>query len=343
MPARAAASSSGNTPPKSGHISRTPQPPALTSSMPPGQQLMVGVGATLLWMACSSALIILNNKLYRMGFVHPFFVTGMGQVFSALGGYVLVQLGAAQLRPSPPPAFWLGRLAPIILSTAATMFFGNAAYLTLSVAFIQILKAFTPALTLLLCVLAGLERPQWPLLLSVSLIAGGTACAVWLESGTPAFNRVGFLHFMASSVTEAARVVGAEVLLGAARYNSAEALVYIGGPTAALLMAASWVTEAPAIRLQTGRLLWSHPLAFLMAFTMSFLVNLTCFFAIKYTSSLTFKVAGCVKNVAVVIYGVIAQREVVSGLQMLGYVVSVVGFAIYSQLKTPAALKKKAQ
>jgi hypothetical protein len=38
----------------------------------------------------------------------------------------------------------------------------------------------------------------------------------------------GFLHFLMSSITEAARVVGAEVLLGAARYNSAEALVYIG-------------------------------------------------------------------------------------------------------------------
>jgi hypothetical protein len=53
---------------------------------------------------------------------------------------------------------------------------------------LQILKAFTPALTLLLCVLAGLERPRWPLLLSVLLIAGGTAGAVLIESGTPSFH-----------------------------------------------------------------------------------------------------------------------------------------------------------
>lgn len=40
----------------------------------------------------------------------------------------------------------------------------------------------------------------------------------------------------------------------------------------------------------TGALLLGAPSAFLAAFTMSFLVNLSCFFAIQYTSSLTFKV-----------------------------------------------------
>ncbi len=114
----------------------------------------------------------------------------------------------ASLRPCPSLRQWTLRLLPIVLSTSATMFYGNASYLTLSVAFIQvgfrgpqlaevrcwprctwaqrqvgrdlpcapqILKAFTPALTLLLCVAAGLERPTIPLLSSVMLIAGGTA------------------------------------------------------------------------------------------------------------------------------------------------------------------------
>jgi hypothetical protein len=42
----------------------------------------------------------------------------------------------------------------------------------------QILKAFTPALTLVLCVGAGLERASWPLATSVMLIAGGTSMCV---------------------------------------------------------------------------------------------------------------------------------------------------------------------
>lgn len=36
--------------------------------------------STLLWMLFSSMLIILNKHLYQMGFPHPCFVTGMGQV-----------------------------------------------------------------------------------------------------------------------------------------------------------------------------------------------------------------------------------------------------------------------
>mmetsp|Transcript_23309 Transcript_23309/g.59602 ORF Transcript_23309/g.59602 Transcript_23309/m.59602 type:complete len:393 (-) Transcript_23309:96-1274(-) len=318
------------------------------------QRVTLGFFCTVLWMLFSSALIILNKHLYRMGFEHPCFVTGMGQVFSAMGGYAYVKAGFTTLRPMPPAHTWVTRLAPIIASTAATMFFGNAAYLTLSVAFIQILKAFTPALTLVLCVLAGLERPQWPLALSVLLIAGGTASAVLVERGTASFHMGGFLHFMASSITEAARVVGAEVLLGAQRFNSAEALVYIGGPAAAVLLLMSAVQEGAQIWGQapgapgpggpwllgygTGALLVQHPAPFLAAFTMSFLVNLSCFFAIQYTSSLTFKVAGCVKNVAVVWYGVVMHNEVVSPLQMVGYFVSVIGFAMYSRLKL--AVKK---
>ena len=109
------------------------------------------------------------------------------------------------------------RLLPIIVSSTATMFFGNQAYLYLSVSFIQILKAFTPALTLMLCVVVGLESLQWPLLLSIALITVGTGSSVLEESGMPSFSMLGLVSFLASSVTEAARVVGAEVLLGAQR------------------------------------------------------------------------------------------------------------------------------
>lgn len=53
------------------------------------------------------------------------------------------------------------------------------------------------------------------------LIAFGTASAVLVESGTPAFSMIGLASFLISSLAEAARVVGAEVLLGKSqRYAS---------------------------------------------------------------------------------------------------------------------------
>mmetsp|Transcript_22441 Transcript_22441/g.49040 ORF Transcript_22441/g.49040 Transcript_22441/m.49040 type:complete len:94 (-) Transcript_22441:556-837(-) len=41
----------------------------------PVTRLIVGFLSTALWMLFSSALIILNKNLYRMGFQYPFFVT----------------------------------------------------------------------------------------------------------------------------------------------------------------------------------------------------------------------------------------------------------------------------
>lgn len=54
----------------------------------------------------------------------------------------------------------------------------------------QILKAFTPALTLLLAVLTGLEAPRWPLAMSVLLIASGTTGAVLIGTMLPACSKL---------------------------------------------------------------------------------------------------------------------------------------------------------
>ena len=94
---------------------------------------LAGVTSTLLWMVFSSALIILNKDLYVMGFTYPFFVTGMGQLASCLGGYCLVVAGFLPCRPMPSARFCITNLLPIVASSTATMFFGNTAYLYLQV------------------------------------------------------------------------------------------------------------------------------------------------------------------------------------------------------------------
>ncbi|KAG2439132.1 hypothetical protein HXX76_004499 [Chlamydomonas incerta] len=304
------------------------------------KKLAAAVGSTLLWMCCSSAVIILNNQLYRRGFKYPSTVTGMGQLMSAFSGFALSAVARQPLRPTPGPRVFLTSLLPIAGCTAASMYFGNISYLYLSVAFIQILKAFTPAITLLLGVAVGLEAPDWRLLLAIGLITGGTAGAVLVESGAPSFKWIGVISFMASSLTEAARVVGAELLNDGPRYNTAESLVYVGFPTAAVLLAVAAVVEWPAIAAATAAgapgglaLLAAEPWLFLAAPAVSAAVNGSCFAAIAATSSLTFKVAGCIKNVAVVAYGVLAHGDSLTPLQAAGYGVSVGGFYLYSQLK----------
>ena len=97
-------------------------------------------------------------------------------------------------------------------------------------AFIQILKVATPAFTLTICMLLGLERPSWPLGASVLMIVLGTGLATLIESGGSGFSWLGFAYFTISAFLEAIRVVYIQLLLGALKYNAVEVLVWLGEP-----------------------------------------------------------------------------------------------------------------
>jgi len=198
----------------------------------------------------------------------------------------------------------------------------------------------TPAVTLVLATLAGQERLTLALIASVTLIAVGTGGATAVETGAPSWSTIGAALFVGSSFTEAARVVGSQRLMTTHHFSSLETLVYVSLPASFLLIGASLLTEG------TGKLLLGAGLAgaraalepvqlqLAYAAVLSFAVNLTSVWAIGSTGSLTFKVAGCLKNLAVIWYSVAVSREHVSGGQVGGYLVSVAGFLLYTIAKT---------
>ncbi|KAI8476089.1 MAG: triose-phosphate transporter family-domain-containing protein [Monoraphidium minutum] len=298
-----------------------------------------GMASTLAWMFVSSALIIANKRVYTSGFPYPMFVTGLGQLASAAGGVVLIRLSGKRSRGLPPLGWLIPTLGPLWAVTFLTMWLGNAAYLHLSVAFIQIFKAMTPAVTLVLGTLAGQERLSFLLFASVMLIALGTGGATFVETGAPSWSAVGAALFVGSSLTEAARVVGLQRLTSTHHFNNLEALVYVSLPAAALLFGGSLATEGTAALLlgggRAGAAAALAPVASELAYAaaLSFLVNLTSFAAISCTGSLTFKVAGCLKNLAVIWYSVAVSHERVSPGQIAGYLVSVLGFLAYTAAK----------
>ena len=78
----------------------------------------------------------------------------------------------------------------------------------------------------------------------------------------------------------------------------------------------------------------ANPLAFLLAATLGFFVNLLSFGVIQTTSSLTFKVLGQLKNVGVVLSSVFLFASAVSATQAFGYAISIVGFFLYNKAKS---------
>lgn len=162
-----------------------------------------------------------------------------------------------------------------------------------------------------------------------------------METGAPSWSALGAALFIGSSFTEAARVVGSQRLMTTHHFTSLETLVYVSLPAAALLIGGSLLTEGTGPRLLGGGAAGAAaalaPVASQLAYAgaLSFLVNLTSFWAISATGSLTFKVAGCLKNLAVIWYAVAVSHEHVSGGQLAGYLVSVAGFLLYTLEKAP--------
>jgi hypothetical protein len=121
-------------------------------------------------------------------------------------------------------------------------------------------------------------------------------------------------------------------------------LVYVGFPSAAALIGGSLLFERRSGLLPAlGALLPARGGAFLKAGLMSAAVNLASYWAISSTSSLTFKVCGCLKNLGVVGYGVAVHGDRVSSRHLLGYGVSMAGFVFYSYTRQQAAVAAGAQ
>lgn len=130
-------SSNGGSPPATGTRNATKQRNA-------GH--LQGALKLLLWSLFSSGTIFLNKRLYTSGgFLYPLASTAVGQFTTAMGGCMLVVFGVFPRNPPPHPSQAFYKLVPAALATSGTLFAGNYAYLTLSIAFMQVLPCLLSA------------------------------------------------------------------------------------------------------------------------------------------------------------------------------------------------------
>jgi hypothetical protein len=111
-------------------------------------------------------------------------------------------------------------------------------------------------------------------------------------------------------------------------------LVYVGVPSAVALVGGSLLLDGAPMLDLAAKLWATQPAVFLQAWAVSSMVNLVSYLAISTTSSLTFKVAGCLKNIAVVWYGAAFRGDHITQGHLIGYAVSVAGFVLYTYSKS---------
>eukprot|EP00606_Chrysophyceae_sp_TOSAG23-5_P001288 GSChrysophyteH2.ASY1.ANO1.890.1 assembled CDS len=288
-----------------------------------------------IYMVVGPGLILLNKHILTdLNFPYPMFLSGLGVGVSALVARVVVALGFVTLskKEAVEGPLWYRRVLPVGLAHAGTLAFGNTVYLLLNVGFIQMLKSFTPVIILATSMAAKLENPNMPTIASIFMISMGTAATC---SFTPQLSIVGLAVMFLAEFTEAIRLLMTQFLLQNLKFGVIEGQYVLAPATAFWLMSASFFYEGSAMY-ENGAfaIITENFYTFLLASCMGLCVNFMSYLVIQATSSLTMKVLGSVRNIFTIVAGVVMYGDVITGQAMLGYGITMTGFAAYNVAKS---------
>lgn len=256
-----------------------------------------GVIAFLLlfvWSVSSSCLtVVLKSLLAHERYSLPLLVSGTSQLGCAIMIRILNSLGVIALKPMPHAKEYIRSIAPVALASSLCMYTGNYAYYGLSLSFISILKALTPAVTLLLSVFGGLETFSSVALVSTILIAYGTGIATVDETSRKVdFHWQSLMFFIVSILFESIRIVFVSGSLKAKKYSSFDLLAGAGPLVFSIMGFGSIFLERQKIVALKPSEWFFIAETLLYIVILSFIVNWSTYTALQHTSSTTVKVTG---------------------------------------------------
>ena len=223
-------------------------PPSPSSSSSPSTTSAVAAAlqnaaAASLWISLSASVILFNKHILAFsGFPFPITLTGFHMAFSWACASALIHCtslvelptmttttttttkGAADGGSSSSSATtrtttsqkgldartYLRRIAPVGALFAGTLWLGNAAYLHLSVSFIQMLKALMPAAVYGVGCLLGTETFARSRAVNMAVVTFGVAAA---SAGEVSLSLLGVALQLGSVATESTRLALVQILL----------------------------------------------------------------------------------------------------------------------------------
>jgi len=301
--------------------------PTMTPQTPPKPKIHPGF-IICIWIALSSSVIIYNKFILSdLGFAYPIFLTTFHLTFATIGTRILHRTtslldGLANTQMTWDR--WLRSIVPVGALFSASLIFSNMAYLTLSVSFIQMLKAFVSVAVLGMSVVMGLEKPNQRTWAIVILISAGVALASYGEID---FALSGFICQAFGILFEATRLVAIQKLLHGMKMDPLVSLYYFA-PVCACLNAllipfyegsdpfyAAWDQLGPLILLSNA--------------SVAFCLNISVVFLIGAASSLVLTLSGVIKDVLLVLGSVVILGSTVTLTQLIGYSIALFGLVVF--------------
>ncbi|KIJ15896.1 hypothetical protein PAXINDRAFT_168873 [Paxillus involutus ATCC 200175] len=302
--------------------------PATTPSRSP--RIKVSAAAIIpVWIVLSSAVIIYNNHLYNtIRFRYPVFLVTWHLTFAAIGTRVLQRTtnlldGAKDVHMSK--AMFMRSILPIGLLFSGSLILSNTAYLYLSIAYIQMLKAFTPVAILLISWVSRIQDPNRKLALIVCMISTGVALA---SRGELNFDITGFLIQATAVAFEASRLVMIQILLHGLKMDPLVSLHYYAPVCAAINLLVLPFTEGlePFYAIGAGQIGWG---ILISNAAVAFLLNVAAVFLVSAGSGLVLTLAGVFKDILLITGSVLLFGTPITPLQVFGYSVALGGLVLF--------------
>ncbi|XP_022931478.1 probable sugar phosphate/phosphate translocator At3g14410 [Cucurbita pepo subsp. pepo] len=294
----------------------------------------------LLYISLSSGQIFFNKWVLsskEINFPYPLALTLLHMIFSSILCFLLIKVfKVLKIEQGMSAEMYATSVIPIGATFAMTLWLGNTAYLYISVAFAQMLKAIMPVAVFILGVAAGLELMSCRMLLIMSVISFGVLVASYGEIN---ISWIGVVYQMGGVVGEALRLIFMEILVKrkGLKLNPISIMYYVS-PCSALCLLIPWIfLEKPKMEARGS---WNFPPVILVLNSLcTFALNLSVFLVITHTSALTIRVAGVVKDWIVVLLSALLFADVkLTIINLFGYGVAIAGVVAYNNHK----LKKEA-
>lgn len=304
-----------------------PSPVSATTTRPTSKFSLSASAIIPIWIVLSSSVIIYNNYLYNtLQFKYPVFLVTWHLTFAAIGTRILQRTtnlldGAKDVHISKE--MFLRSILPIGLLFSASLILSNTAYLYLSVAYIQMLKAFTPVAILLISWTFKLQEPNKKLAVIIFMISSGVALA---SKGELRFDLIGFITQAAAVAFEASRLVMIQILLHGLKMDPLVSLHYYAPVCAVINLAILPFTEGLEPFYEVMKV---GPWILLSNASVAFLLNIAAVFLVSAGSGLVLTLAGVFKDILLITGSVLIFGSSITPLQVIGYAIALGGLVLF--------------
>uniref|UniRef100_A0A6N2LXA9 Sugar phosphate transporter domain-containing protein n=1 Tax=Salix viminalis TaxID=40686 RepID=A0A6N2LXA9_SALVM len=289
--------------------------------------------AILQWWGFNVTVIIMNKWIFqKLDFKFPLTVSCVHFICSSIGAYVVIKvLKIKPLIVVESEDRWR-RIFPMSFVFCINIVLGNVSLRFIPVSFMQTIKSFTPATTVVLQWLVWRKYFDWRIWASLVPIVGG----ILLTSVTElSFNMFGFCAALFGCLATSTKTILAESLLHGYKFDSINTVYYMAPFATMILGLPAILVEGSGVInwFYTHEDVWSAVIIILCSGLLAFCLNFSIFYVIHSTTAVTFNVAGNLKVAFAVLVSWMIFRNPISVMNSVGCAITLVGCTFYGYVR----------